>query len=259
MFVMESFTTFVETGVFAFMLTFVRVGTALFLMPGIGDSYTPTRVRLYIALGLTLMMAPIVSVYLPDQIPETFIMLSLILSEFVIGAFIGLISRILMMALDTAGMMISLQSGLANAQIFNPAFASQGSIFGAFLLISGMMLIFATNLHHLFILGIMHSYESFPIGELPEKGSMAQLAANAVSSAFATGVHIAAPLIVVTTVLYIGMGVLSRLMPQVQVFMLAIPAQLMIAFLIIFLTISAGLMYWLSFYEDGMYFFFSGK
>ena len=93
---------------------------------------------------------------------------------------------------------------------------------------------------------------------MPDKGGMAQLASRAVGTAFAAGIHIAAPLIVVITVLYIGMGVLARLMPQVQVFMIAIPAQLLIAFVIMALTISSGLMYWLSFYEEGLYFFFSG-
>jgi len=250
--------TFLETGIFAFMLTFVRVGTAIYLMPGIGDSYTPTRVRLYFALALTLVISPIVASYLPEGVPPTFEMLGLIMSEFIIGAFIGLVSRILMMALDTAGMMISMQAGLANAQLFNPAFASQGSIFGAFLILSGMMLIFATNLHHILFLGIVDSYESFPIGNIPEKGGMAYLASNAVATSFATGIKVSAPLIVITTVLYIGMGVLARLMPQVQVFMIAIPAQLLIAFITMAITISAGLMYWLSFYEEGMYFFFSG-
>lgn len=255
---MDQLTTFIETGVFAFMLTFVRVGTAVYLMPGVGDSYTPTRVRLFFALGLTLVIAPLVQNYLPGGIPPAFEMFGLLISEFVIGAFIGMISRILMMALDTAGMMISMQAGLANAQLFNPAFASQGSIFGAFLIITGMLLIFVTDLHHLFILGIVNSYETFPIGDMPDKGGMAQLASRAVGTAFAAGIHIAAPLIVVITVLYIGMGVLARLMPQVQVFMIAIPAQLLIAFVIMALTISSGLMYWLSFYEEGLYFFFSG-
>ncbi len=256
---MDALTTFVETGVFAFMLAFTRVGTALFLMPGIGDTYTPLRVRLYMALGLTFILTPLVIGYLPEGVPPTFKMLGLIFSEFVIGAFIGIFSRILMMALDTAGMMISMQAGLANAQLFNPAFASQGSIFGAFLLISGMMLIFVTDLHHLFLLGIMNSYEGFPIGEIPDKGGMAQLISRAVAVSFATGISISAPFIVVTTVLYIGMGVLARLMPQIQVFMLAIPAQIMIAFLIMLLTVSTGLMFWLSFYEEGLHFFFAGQ
>lgn len=255
---METLQAFVEVGVFAFMLTFVRVGTAMFLMPGIGDTYTPQKVRLYFTLGLALTLAPIVQSHLPETIPPTFAMLGLLLSEFLIGAFIGMISRILMMALDTAGMMISMQAGLANAQLFNPAFASQGSIFGAFMLLSGMMLIFATDLHHLFILGIMNSYEGFPIGEIPEKGSLAQIVAQAVSASFDIGIRISAPFIVVTTVLYIGMGVMARLMPQVQIFMIAIPAQIMIALVLMSLTMSAGLMFWLSFYEQGMYFFFSG-
>ena len=75
---------------------------------------------------------------------------------------------------------------------------------------------------------------------------------------FYTGIRVAAPFMVITTVLYIGMGVLARLMPQVQVFLLAIPVQIMLAFLVMAITVAAGLAYWLSFYEEGMRFFFMG-
>lgn len=252
----QTLQSFLTTGVFAFMLTFVRVGTAITIMPGIGDTFTPQRIRLYIALGLTLVMTPLVQPYIPNPLPDTGTLVVLIAMEFVVGLFIGTIARVLMAALDTAGMVMSMMSGLGNAQVFNPGFATQGSLIGALLSVTGMLMIFATNMHHLLFGGLVGSYELFPIGELPDSGSMAQMMASMVARSFAIGVQIAAPFIVVALLIYIGMGVLTRLMPQIQVFLLALPLQIMLAFVTLSLTVSAGLMFWVAQFEEGMMFFF---
>src|SRR5688572_30749494 len=113
--------TFLTTGVFAFLLVFVRIGTAMMIMPGVGDSFTPQNIRLYIALGFSLMLAPLLQPYIPSPLPALPMMFVLIATEFIVGMFIGTIARMLMAALDTAGMLISMSSGLSNAQVFNPA------------------------------------------------------------------------------------------------------------------------------------------
>ena len=252
---MVSIEEFLVTGVFAFMLIFVRLGTALMIMPGIGDSFVPANIRLMMALAMSFVLMPVVQTYMPSPIPAFPVLLSLIMMEFVIGLFIGTIARILMAALDTAGMVISMTSGLANAQVFNPSLATQGSIAGAFLSMTGVVLLFVTNMHHLLIYGLVESYQMFPVGAVPDSGSMAELVARAFSSAFLIGFQIAIPFVVVAMLIYIGMGVLSRLMPQVQVFILALPLQIMLSMLTMALILSAALLFWLGKYEEGMVFF----
>jgi flagellar biosynthetic protein FliR len=248
---------FLVSGVFAFIIIFVRFGTALMIMPGIGDSFVPNNIRLYIALGFSLALTPVLQPMVPSPIPAFGTMLVLILIEFVTGLFIGTIARILMMALDTAGMLISLASGISNAQVFNPSLAVQGSVFGAFLSVMGVTLLFVTNLHHLLLLGLVESYEMFPIGGVVDTGSMAELMARAVSASFMTGFQISLPFIVISLLLYIGMGVLSRLMPQMQVFMIAIPVQIMLALVTLAITLSASMLFFISRYEEGMVYFLS--
>lgn len=248
---------FITTGVFAFILTFVRIGSAVTIMPGVGDSLTPQNVRLYIALGLSLVLAPLVAPHLPNPVPTTMILFTLIAMEFIIGLFIGTIARIFMAALDTAGMVISLASGLGNAQLFNPGFQSQGSLIGAFMSITGVTLLFVTDMHHLLFYGLVGSYELFPVGAIPDTGSMAELMAKAVAASFLIGVQIAAPFLVVSLLLYIGMGVLTRLMPQIQVFLLALPLQIILALITLSLIVSAGFLFWLSKFEESMVFFMS--
>lgn len=254
----QTINEFLTTGVFAFILTFVRIGTAAAIMPGVGDSFVSPRIRIYIALGLAIVLTPVVRPYLPDPIPPLLTLAALIGMEFIIGLFIGTMARIFMAAVDTAGMVISMQSGLGNAQLFNPAFSSQGSLIGALLSITGVVLLFATNLHHLLFFGIVGSYELFPIGSVPDTGSMAELITKAVAASFLIGVQIASPFLMIGLLMYIAMGVLTRLMPQVQIFLLALPMQIMVSLILLAITVSAGLLYWISEFEDSMMFFLSG-
>ena len=248
---------FLVSGVLAFMLTFVRIGTAIIIMPGLGDSFVSTRIRLHMALGISFVLFPLVLPYIPNPIPSTFELVGLIAMELVIGLMIGTFARIFMTALDTAGMVISSQSGLANAQVFNPSLAAQGSIIGAFLSMTGAVILFATNMHHLLIMGVMESYQMFPLGSVPDSGSMAELITKAVAASFVLGVKLAIPFVVITLLIYVGMGVLTRLMPQVQVFLVVLPLQILMAIVLLSLVAAALFHQWLTEFESAMFFFFS--
>jgi flagellar biosynthetic protein FliR len=248
---------FMTVGIFAFLLTFVRIGTAVMIMPGLGDSFVPENIRLTMALALSFVLTPITAQYIPADIPSNFQLITLIAMEVVIGLFFGTIARIFMMALDTAGMVISISSGLGSAQIFNPSLATQGSLIGALMSVTGVVILFATGLHHLLIKGVLDTYVLFPVGIVPEMGSMAEFMAKTVSASFAIGVKISSPFIVMTLLIYIGMGVLSRIMPQVQVFLIALPLQILLSIVLMALTLFAMFSYWASQFEQGMVFLLS--
>ncbi len=246
---------FLGASVFAFILTFTRIGTAVMIMPGVGDSFVSNRVRLHFAVALTFILFPMIMPFIPNPLPAGFGLLVLVVMEAVIGLFFGTIARIFMTALDTTGMIISMSSGLANAQIFNPSLAAQGSLVGAFLSVTGIALLFAANLHHLLFMGIFESYDFFPIGAVPDSGSMADLVARAVTHSFAIGVMIGAPFLVLSLMVYTGMGVLARLMPQIQVFILALPIQILLAITLLMIVFSAAALFWMKEFESAMVFF----
>ncbi len=248
---------FLQAGIFAFLLTFVRFGTAIMIMPGLGDSFVPERFRLFIAVALSFVLMPLTAQFIPNTPPDTFTLITLIATEFVIGLFFGTVARIFMMALDTAGMIISTSSGLANAQVFNPSLASQGSLIGAFLSVTGVVVLFAADIHHLLISGLLDSYNVFPVGTLPETGSMAEFISKTVAASFAIGLKVSAPFLVLTLIIYIGMGVLARVMPQVQVFLLALPLQILLSVILMGLTLFAAYAYWAGQFEQGMVFLLS--
>lgn len=242
---------FIETQLFAFLLIFTRIGVAMMVMPGIGESFTPTNVRLLIALGLSLVMTPTLAVFLPGIPDSPGLMFMLIGSEAITGLFIGTVMRLMMAALDTAGMIISLNTGLANAQVFNPTAGGQGSIIGAFYGMLGVTIILVTNMHHFLLLTVFESYQMFPAdGYLSSTGQMAEVVAQVVNTAFNTGAKLAMPFIIVTLVLYTGFGLLGRLMPQVQIFFLALPLQIIMAIVTLTIVFSTALLFWLNVYEE---------
>ncbi len=245
------FDIFIADGLFAFLLIFSRVGSAVMLMPGIGDSFVPTNIRLMFVVAISFVMTPVLSNVLPSPPSDFLFFVVLVLSEVMVGLFIGTVMRVLISSLDTAGMVISLQSGFSNALVFNAVAGSQGSLIGAMFSILGVVLLMVTNMHHFLLKSIFESYSIFAAdGLFLEAESMAEVIVRSVNIAFNVGVQMAAPFIVVGLLLYSGFGILGRLMPQLQVFFLALPAQIFLSLITLSMVFSAGILMWLAFYED---------
>ena len=249
---------FIQLQVLAFILTFVRIGTAAMIMPGIGDSFVPANVRLYFALAFSLVLMPFVAAKLPQPMPVGAMFFVLIFVEFLVGALIGTVARTFMSITDTAGMIVSFQSGLSNAQLFNPQMAGQGSLIGAFFSITGATLLFTLDLHHLLIAGMIESYNRFPLGDVPDVGSVANLITRSVAAAFMIACQMAAPFLVVILLLYAAMGVLTRLMPQMQIFILMLPVQILLGLLVLMMVFSASMMLFVEKYRDYLGTFLGG-
>ncbi|MCA0366757.1 MAG: flagellar type III secretion system protein FliR [Proteobacteria bacterium] len=224
----------------AFALTFARIGTMMMLMPGLSERAAPTRVRLALALMVTLTALPLVRAGMPKSTANLPAVLAVLFSELAIGFTFGLAARFLTSSLQVAGVLIAQQIGVSFAMSIDPVHGDQGqaAVISSFLTLLGVSLIFATNLHHAALMGIFDSYNSFKPGELPKSGDAAQLALSVAHSAFNTGLQLAAPFLVFGLVFNVGLGILSRMMPQLQVFFLAMPAMLLIGVIILILVLS---------------------
>lgn len=233
------------TSLFAFFLVFARVGTALMVMPGFGEVYVFPRARLTIALALSLVVTPLVLSRMPPAPASAWMLFVLIAGEILIGAFIGFIGRMILAALGMAGMVIAYQSSLANAFVYDPVAAQQGALAGAFLTITGVLLIFVTDAHHLMLSGLVESYSVFRPGTLPPVGDLSEAMARLMGESFLLAMQIAAPFLVVGLLFTLGVGLLNRLMPQVQMFFVAMPMQILLGGVILMLTISAIMLWFL--------------
>ncbi len=194
------------------------------LLPSIGDVGVPATVRLVLALAISVALAPTVQHLYPQAAPANDLQLGLLIAQEVTsGLLVGGMSRIIMGALQTAGYLIATQTGLAYAQTIDPTQHEQGAVIGNFLSLMGATLIFTTGLHHLAIGAVAGSYKLLPPGAALPTGDMAELTIRLVSSSFLLGFQLAAPFLVFGFALYAALGVLARLMPQLQVFFVAVP------------------------------------
>jgi flagellar biosynthetic protein FliR len=159
--------------------------------------------------------------------------------EIFIGAVLGLAARLTMSALQVAGSVIAQQIGLAFVTAIDPTQGEQGAIVGNFLSMLGVTLIFAVDLHHLVIAGLNDSYTLFAPGELPLLGDVAALTTRTVADAFRIGIQLSAPFLVFGLLFNVGLGVLSRLMPQMQVFFVGMPLTILLGLLILAFVLGA--------------------
>jgi flagellar biosynthesis protein FliR len=223
-----------------FILMFARLGTMVMLMPGLGEQGIPARVRLVAALLLVLVMLPLHRAAYAVDLNKSFApVVGLFIQELMVGAVLGLTARLALSALQVAGATIAQQLGLGFVTSFDPAQAQQGVIVGNFLAMLGVALIFATDLHYVVIAALDDSYRLFQPGSPLPTGDVAELMLTTVGGAFRVGVQIAAPFLVFGLLFNVGLGVLARLMPQLQVFFLGLPASIMIGFALLMLLSGA--------------------
>ncbi|MAA98275.1 MAG: flagellar biosynthetic protein FliR [Stappia sp.] len=243
-----------------FMLVFARIGTMLMLMPALGEGSISTRVRLSLAVLLTLIFYPLAQpLYGIDTatgLPQVAQMLAL---EFAVGFFIGLGARMITYALSVAGMIIANQTGLAFAMATDPTMdGQQGAVIGSFLSLLAVTMVFATNLHYLVIAAMNDSFTMFPPGAPLPVGDMAEMATTMVADLFTVAMRLSAPFLVVGLVFYFGLGLLNKLMPQMQIFFIAMPVTIGVGALMLFALLTTMMMWYLSHFEMALGRFIAG-
>ena len=209
-------------------LIFARIGAMILTLPGIGETYVPPRIRLSLALVISLCLWPVVGGALP-ALPESLgATVGWVIREVVTGLMIGAILRIFTSALSTAGEIVSLQTTLSFAQTANPLMGGQNTTIAAFLMLFGTVLVFATNTHHLFIAGLVGSYELIAPARPLIAADFAELAIRTVGDSFMLGVQLAAPVIVFALIFNLASGLVGRVMPSFQVFFAAAPLSILL-------------------------------
>jgi len=239
----------ISGGLFAFFLVFARLGAAMMLLPGVGEAFVPPTVRLSLAVLVSLLVLPAVWQSLPPQPASPSALVLLLLGEVVIGVFFGTLSRLLVSALSIAGMVVAQTGALANAMINDPISAQQGAIPGNFLTVTAVVVLLLLDLHHLLLRALVDTYGLFLPGEPLPVGDFADVVARTVADSFALAARMAAPFIVVGTIFYLGLGLLARLMPQVQIFFIAMPLQIALSLLVLALSLPLVLRVYLQGFE----------
>lgn len=226
---------FFETQFYYYLLVALRLFPIFIFAPGFGEKFVLPQIRVFMAVLTAIFVQPLVQEYLPAQPIHFFEFILLLSGELAIGLFLAFISRLFVYLLESAGSIIAQVIGFSNALSNSPITAQQASIISAFLSLVGLLLIFTLSLHHLFIYGAIDSYSIFKPGFLPPFADFSDHFVQMVSKTFRLSIYFTTPFLIIGLIFYMGMGILSRLVTQIQIFFIAAPLQLLIGIFVLFL------------------------
>jgi flagellar biosynthetic protein FliR len=211
---------------FAFMLVLSRVGTAVMLLPGLGEVEAPAMVRAGFALALTLLVLPTVLPQIPQQSGDL-AGAGMVGAELLTGAVFGWLARLPALALSMAGAIVSYLLGLSSVLQPDPAMGGQSTALARLFSLAAPVLVLGTGLYALPLSALVGSYAVIgPGGALPA-GDTAELMIRMAGEALALALRLSAPFLLAGLVWQVAMGLLARLVPQLQVYAAAAPGQIL--------------------------------
>jgi flagellar biosynthetic protein FliR len=241
-----------STDLFKFLLVFSRLGMAMMLIPGLGGTLIPARARLLLAVSISFLLLPILGPKLPAMPQHPWLMFLLLLGEVTIGLFFGVLTQVLMSALDMAGNFIGYAAGLTNAFVFDPVSESQSQLITGFLNTAAITLVFVTDTHHLMLRAMVDTYGIFTPGQMPPVEDMSVMLVSAAGKSFMVGIQLSAPLVVFSLVFNTGLGMLNRLVPQMQVFFVAMPIQILVGLSILMIALPPIMLWFMRHLTEGI-------
>lgn len=212
---------------FQAVLVFARLGAAAMLLPGLGEAEVPAPIRLGLGLGLVVLLMPLVAPGLPAAPDAAGEAVRLILIEALVGVWLGGLARLVAMAMAVAGQAVALLLGLAQAMVPDPDLGGLGTATGRMFSLAAAVVVLATGLYAIPLRALLDSYALLPVGGPFPAGPGAEAMAGAAADSFALALRLAGPFVLAAVVINVALGLLARIAPQVQVYFIAIPGQVL--------------------------------
>ncbi len=220
------------------LLVFMRVGSAMSLLPAFGEQVVPQRVRLVLALAFTAVVAPALQI-VPDPAKAGVLPL---LIEVVIGLMLGMGLRLFILALQTTGAMAAQATTLS--QMFGDAGPEPQPAIGNLLVMAGLAIAVATGLHVRVAELLILSYQILPAGQLPGTEDAAHWGLSQISHMFSLAFCLAAPFTIAALLYNIALGIINRAMPALMVSMIGAPALTAGGLVLMALSVPLALALW---------------
>jgi flagellar biosynthetic protein FliR len=218
---------------FALVLVLARVGATFALLPGLGESTVPAVVKAGMVLTLTILLLPIVEPILPPR-PESDVALALmVLTELANGLWFGWLARILTTSLPLAGQFIADFAGLANVLQPSPDLGAQTTAISRMYDVAVPALILSTGLYRLLLSSLTGFYQLIPPGSLAWVPDSAAMTVTVVAESFNLALRLAAPFILASVAWHVGIGLIARLVPRLQIYFVALPGQIGLGLLLL--------------------------
>ena len=228
-----------------FVMVLTRISAFFMVLPVFGWKSIPVRIKVAMTVLLTIFFSMIIPISVnAGQISSTEAVL-LMANEATYGLALGLIATFVFAAVKFCGRIIERQMGLAMAQILDPMTGERTQPLGSLLEMIFIMLFLSANGHHLFLLIISRSYESFPAGSMPTIPVLTEGIINAGSTMLLHGLKLAAPILAAFLLLMVVLAVLARMVPEMNILFISLPLRvglglLMVAIFLPFISSFVG-------------------
>lgn len=220
----------------AFLWPLSRILALVATAPLLGNPSVPVRVKLGLAVMITVLVMPLVEKSLPQIDPASGVGFAILLQQILIGIAMGLVMRIVFVAVEMAGELIGLQMGLGFAVFFDPQNSGQIDIVGRFLGVIASLAFLAINGHLIMIALISQSFSTLPIGLEGMTNATFTTLANWGSEIFKSGLQLSLPVLTALLITNLALGVLTRVAPQLNIFAVGFPLTLSIGLLVMALS-----------------------
>ncbi len=222
-----------------FLLLTIRIGAIVLSLPLLNSRNIPAQLKVMLILMLSVALYPLVQtqqVVIPQRLGHLGL---IVVSEMLIGLTIGFVAQILFAGIQLGGEIISQQMGLNFATIFDPQNAHQVSLIAHFQDVLAMLLFLSGSAHHWFIIAMAESLQSIPLGALSASGAVLPVILTLLGKACVIAIQLAAPVSIALLLATLVLGVIARLVPQLNVFMLSFPATLGLGMVMLALALPA--------------------
>ncbi len=207
-----------------FSLVLIRTGALLFSLPMFGARGVPVSVKVGMAVAFSWALLPILP--LGGTLPQGVVQWGLLsIREAAIGLAMGWMVHLVIAAVPLAGHVLGYQMGFGLANLMDPVGQQQLSVTAHFLNVVALWLFLVLDGHHLLVTVLFESFRWGPPGGLVDGASMGALGAEAGRSLFWNTPALAGPLLLVLLLLQVALGIMARVVPQMNVFIVAVPVQ----------------------------------
>jgi flagellar biosynthetic protein FliR len=220
-----------------FFIATARVATIIGSIPVFSGGQVPLRLRTGLAVALSLALFPVVAPLLPDLSPHPAALVVLLGQEALLGLMVGFLARLIFTAVEFGGNIIGYQMGFAAANVFDPQNQHQLSLMSQFQNVIAILFFLSFNVHHLFVRALVDSYRVLPPGRVRLGGDAMPFMLRLGGDMFVLAMKFSAPILAVLLLAGLVLGIMARVFPQLNVFMLSFPLNIGVGFLVIGLTL----------------------
>ena len=215
------------------MLVGVRMVAFLVVAPPFSHRGIPATVKVMLATGLALAIAPRVATTVPESTGEYVVLL---VGEAVIGVGLGFLVAVVFAAVQSAGSLIDLMGGFSLAQGFDPMTQVNGAQFARLYQLTAVVILFVSDGYQMVISGLVRTFDTLPLGASLDLSKLGDALTTSVTGMFLATLQIAGPLVVVLFLADVGLGLLTRVAPALNAFALGFPLKILLTLSLASLT-----------------------